>query len=185
MNSGKSKVMVGSSGGKTIVSSGKWPCGVCGKGVQANFVQCTVCIRWIHNRCSSIRCDLSLVADGFGYKRCDEKIQEVDLAGDLVVDGETYGCIKSFCYLGDTLDGDCGAALGDTACLRNGLMMFLDPLPFLTSRAPPLEMKGQVYASCVISSMTYGSETGPLLADVGLKFERAEMQMIRWMCGVS
>ena len=24
-----------------------------------------------------------------------------------------------------------------------------------------------------------------LLADVGLKFERAEMQMIRWMCGVS
>ena len=25
----------------------------------------------------------------------------------------------------------------------------------------------------------------PLLADVGLKFERAEMQMIRWMYGVS
>ena len=33
--------------------------------------------------------------------------------------------------------------------------------------------------------MTYGSETRPLLVDVGLKFERAEMQMIRWMCGVS
>ena len=27
--------------------------------------------------------------------------------------------------------------------------------------------------------------TTPLLVDVGLKFERAEMQMIRWMCGVS
>ena len=25
----------------------------------------------------------------------------------------------------------------------------------------------------------------PLLADDGLKFERAEVQMIRWMCGVS
>ena len=25
----------------------------------------------------------------------------------------------------------------------------------------------------------------PLLADLGLKFERAEIQMIRWMCGVS
>ena len=24
----------------------------------------------------------------------------------------------------------------------------------------------------------------PLLVDVGLKFERAEMQMIRWMCGI-
>ena len=43
VNAGKSKVMVGSSGGKLIVNSGKWPCGVCGKGVQANSVQCTVC----------------------------------------------------------------------------------------------------------------------------------------------
>ena len=33
--------------------------------------------------------------------------------------------------------------------------------------------------------MTYGSETRPLLVDVRLKFERAEMQMIGWMCGGS
>ena len=33
--------------------------------------------------------------------------------------------------------------------------------------------------------MTYGLEVRPLLADAGLKFERADMQMIRWMCGVS
>ena len=33
--------------------------------------------------------------------------------------------------------------------------------------------------------MIYGNETRLLLADVGLKFERADMQMIRWMCGVS
>ena len=46
-------------------------------------------------------------------------------------------------------------------------------------------MKGQVYASCVRSSMTYGSETRPLLVDVGLKFERAELPMIRWTCGIS
>ena len=32
--------------------------------------------------------------------------------------------------------------------------------------------------------MTYGSETRPLLVDVGFKFERAE-KMIRWMCGIS
>ena len=56
--------------------------------------------------------------------------------------------------------------------------------PFLTSRALPLEMKGQVYASCVRNSMTYGSKTRPLLVEVGLKSEREEMQMIRWMCGI-
>ena len=43
VNVGKSKVMDGSSGGKMIVNSGKWPCG---KGVQANSVQCTGCRKW-------------------------------------------------------------------------------------------------------------------------------------------
>ena len=33
--------------------------------------------------------------------------------------------------------------------------------------------------------MTYGNETRPLLVDVGLKFERADMQMIIWVGGVS
>ena len=84
---------------------------ICGKGLQANSVPCTVCIKCIHKRCSGIRGDLSLLADGLRCKRCDGTIQEADLAGVLVVDGETYGCVKSFSYLGDTLDGDGGCPL--------------------------------------------------------------------------
>ena len=102
-----------------------------------------------------------------------------------MVDGETYERVKSFCYLGDTIDGNGGVVLSATARIRNGWMKFREFLPFLASRAPPLEMKGRVYSSCVRSSITYGSETRPFLVDVGLKFERAEMQMIRWICGVS
>ena len=128
---------------------------------------------------------MSRVADGFRCRRCDGTIQEVDLALDLMVHGETYECVKSFCYLGDTLDEHGGADLVATARIRNGWMKFRDLLPYLTSRAPPLEMKGRVYSSCVRSSMTYGSEIRPLLVDVGLKFERAEMQIIRWMCCIS
>ena len=45
-------------------------------------------------------------------------MQEADLAEDLMVDGETYGCVKSFWYLGDTLDGDGGADLDVTASIR-------------------------------------------------------------------
>ena len=93
-------MMVGSSGGMIIVNSGKWPCGFCGNGVQANSVQCTVCKKWIHKRCSGVRGDLSRVADVSGV---------------------------------DNVMGQ--------------------------SRASTLEMKGRVYASCVRSSMTYGSET--------------------------
>ena len=64
-------------------------------------------------------------------------------------------------------------------------MKFRELLPFLTLRAHRLEMKAQVYACCLRSSMSYGSETRPFLVDVGLKFEKTDMQMTRWMCGVS
>ena len=57
--------------------------------------------------------------------------------------------------------------LAATAKIRNGWMKFQGLFPFLTSRAPPLEMKSRVYDSCVRSSMIYGSETMPLLADIG------------------
>ena len=97
---------------------------------------------------------MSLVADGFRCKQCDGTIQEADVAEVLVVIGETYGCVKSFCYLGDTLDGDGGAYLAATTRIRNGWMKFREILPFLTSRASLLEMKGRVYGSCVISSLT-------------------------------
>ena len=101
-----------------------------------------------------------------------------------MVEGETYGCLKPFCYLGDTFDGNV-AYLAATSRIRNRWMKFRELLPFLTSIAHPLEMKAQVYACCLRSSMTYGSETRAFLVDVVLKFERADMQMIRWICSVS
>ena len=64
----------------------------------------------------------------------------VDLAKDITGDGETYGCVKSFGYLGDTLDGNGGAYLAATARIRNGWMKFRELLPFLTSLAPSLEI---------------------------------------------
>ena len=73
-----------------------------------------------------------------------------------------YECVKSFYYLGDG-----GADLAATTRIRNGWIKLRELLPFLTSRAHPVEMKGRVYASCVRSSMTDGSETRPLLVDVG------------------
>ena len=65
-----------------------------------------------HKRCIG---DLSLVVDGFRCNGCDGTVQEADLAEDLLVDGETYGCEKRFCYLG---------YLAATARMRNGWMKF-------------------------------------------------------------
>ena len=80
---------------------------ICGEGLQTNSVQCTECICG-KGVCSGLRGDLLLLTDGFRCNQCDGTIQEADLAGGLVVDGETYGCVKSFSYLGDILDGDGG-----------------------------------------------------------------------------
>ena len=62
--------------------------------------------------------------------------KKTDLAKDLVVEVETYRYVRSFCYLGDTLDEDGGA---DLARIRNGWLKFRELFPFLTSRAPPLQ----------------------------------------------
>ena len=85
VNAGKSKVLVGSSCGKMIVNSGKWPWCLW-EGVRANSVQCTVCKKWIHKRCSGVCDDLSRVADGFRCRQCDRTIQEADLAGTLLME---------------------------------------------------------------------------------------------------
>ena len=124
--------MVVSSDGKIIVNSGKRLCGVCGKGVQENDVKCTVCKKWIHKRCSGVHRNLSLVGYGFRCKRCDGTIQEADLADDLVMDGEAYGSVKNFCYLGEDLAA--------TARIKNGWMNFREIIPFLTSRTPLVEL---------------------------------------------
>ena len=80
-----------------------------------------------------------LVDVGLKFERAEMQMIRwmcgIDLSEDLMVDGETYECVKSFCYLGDTLDGDGGADLA-TARIRNGWMKFRELLPFLTSRAP-------------------------------------------------
>ena len=59
-----------------------------------------------------------------------------------MVDGETYECVKSFCYLEVTLDGDGRADLAATARIRSEWMKFRDLLPFLMPIALLLEIKG-------------------------------------------
>ena len=45
-------------------------------------------------------------------------------------------------------------------------------------------MRGRLYSSCVRSSMLHGSETWLLRKENVVALDRAEMRMVRWMCGV-
>ena len=64
------------------------------------------------------------------------------------------------------------------------LIILTDNIWTYTPHAP-YTLKGKVYGACVRSSMIYGSETWAVNAEQEAKLERAEMRMVRWMCGVS
>ena len=111
-------------------------------------------------------------------------VDPVDQEG-LTVEGETYGLVESFCYLGDTLDANGGVDSAVRTRVRCGWKKFHELAPFLTSKAPSPRMKGQVYSACIRSCMIYGAETWALRADHERMLERAEMRMVRWMLRIS
>ena len=95
--------------------------------------------------------------------------------------------VDKFCYLGDMLsvDGDADAAV--EARIRIGWNKFRQLVPLLTNKdmsMMSLIMRGRLYSSCVRSSMLHGSETRPVRKENVVALQRAEMRMVRWMCGV-
>jgi len=95
-----------------------------------------------------------------------------------------FELVDKFCYLGDMLsvDGDADAAV--EARIRIGWNKFRQLVPLLTNKHVSLIMRGRLYSSCVRSSMLHGSETWPVRKENVVAFQRAEMRMVRWMCGV-
>ena len=47
-----------------------------------------------------------------------------------------------------------------------------------------LIMRGRLYSSCVRNSMLHGSETWPVRKENVVALQRAEMRMVRWICGI-
>src|SRR5277367_6062151 len=69
INMGKTKVMRSQFNDVQAVDSGKWPCGVCRKGVGLNSVMCGVCKKWVHKKCSGVKGKLKLDMK-FTYSVC-------------------------------------------------------------------------------------------------------------------
>jgi len=79
-------------------------------------------------------------------------------------------------------DGDVDAAV--EASIQTGWNKFRQLVPLLTNKDVSLIMRGRLYSSCVRSSMLHGSETWPVSKENVVALQRAEMRMVRWMCGV-
>ena len=48
----KTEVMCCKVGAGQVEKTGKWPCGVCRKGVGVNSILCMTCKQWVHKRFS-------------------------------------------------------------------------------------------------------------------------------------
>jgi len=81
-----------------------------------------------------------------------------------------------------SVDGDADAAV--KARIRIGWSKFRQLVPLLTNKDVSLIMTGRLYSSCVQSSMLHGSETWSVRKENVVALQRAEMRMVRWMCGV-
>jgi hypothetical protein len=187
VNIGKTKVMCGGDGTGTVEQKGKYPCGVCGKGVASNSLQCTKCRKWVHKRCSNIKGSLQAANATFVCRKCVTLPQNASVTngGMDIGNGSVLEKVGKFCYLGDMLNADGGADSAVVARVRSAWKKFRELAPILTFKGASLKIKGKVYESCVRSCMVYGSEVWPMKKEHEAVLERTEMRMIRWMCGAS
>ena len=137
----------------------------------------------VHMKCSGIKGSMSTVVKSFICRGC---LNLVTSAGHTSVDigaSAKLEFVDKFCYLGDMLnvDGDADAAV--EARIRIGCNKFRQLVPLLTNKDVSLMMRGRLYSSCVRSSMLHGSETLPVRKENVAALQRAEMRMVRWMCG--
>ena len=162
----------------------KWPCGVCGRGVGSNSIQCTSCQKWVHKKCSGIKGSMYTVMRSFICRGCSNPVistghTSVDIGGSANLE-----VVDKFCYLGDMLsvNGDADAAV--EARIRIGWNKFKQLVPFLTNSDISLIKRGRPYSSCVQTSMLHGSETWPVRKENEVAVQQAEMRVIRWMSNV-
>ena len=114
--------------------TGEYLCGVCCKGVGANSIQCTTCVKWVHRMqrdcwepAGGERCMCARGGGGVLPQR-----STVGKGEHFMLDGEKYEVVSRFCYLGDMIDAGGGADVVVTARIRSGWKKFRELAPFLT-----------------------------------------------------
>ena len=183
VNMGKTKVMRCQVRSGQIEDSGRFPCGVCRKGVGENSILCRVCMKWIHKRCSGVKGRLRIGTD-FKCAKCDEKeLGSIEEKKDMVLGQDSIlECVDRFCYLGDMIGAGGGCEEASRTRVKCAWGKFRELIPVLTTRGVSAKLKGKIYRACVQSVMVYGSETWATRVEDMRRLERTERMMCRWMC---
>ena len=98
---GKTKVMNCKVRQGQAENSGKFPCGICKKGVGRNLICCIKCKEGIYKTCSGIRSRLETVV-GFQCTNCSQGLVAETLSQKLCfikLNGDSLECVDKFATL--------------------------------------------------------------------------------------
>ena len=161
VNIGKTKVVICGNNLGTLTDSGNFPCGVCRKGVGSNSIYCEGCSCWVHKKCSGIA-GVLVPNPAYRCNRCQGLARPINGSiserFNLSV-GIDLDIVKSFCYLGDTIDAGGGCEASVTARIRAAWGKFRQLLPLLTSCGLSLHTRGKIYSTYIRPVLLYSSES--------------------------
>ena len=91
VNMNKTKVVISGECQKQLQKSVRWPCGVCGRGVGSNSVQCTSCQKLVHKKCGGIKHSMSKVMKSFMCRGCLNPVTSICITDFVNI------CCKPLC----------------------------------------------------------------------------------------
>ena len=188
VNMNKTKIMV--TGKESVpIRSGRYPCGVCGRGVcgrglGVNSVLCVQCNLWCHKRCSGLQS-----VTGTTNFICPSCVRgnsgSTVVDSSFTIDGSTVAEVSSFCYLGDMFGPEGGAERTVKMRVAIAWSKWRELAGLLRNRSIPLKNRAAVYDSCVRSALLYASETWPLTQHLETTIRSCDRRMIRMLTGTS
>ena len=103
VNMNKTKIVIIGEWQKVMQKAVRWPCGVCGRGVGNNSIQCTSCQKWVHRKCSGIKGSMYKVMKTFVCKGCLNPVTGTRFTRVDIGVNANLELVDKFCYLGDML----------------------------------------------------------------------------------
>jgi len=179
VNLDKTKIMV--TGRESVpVRSGRYPCGVCGRGVGVNSNLCVRCNLWCHKRCSGVQ-NVSTVRD-FVCPTCTRGGNQSRYADhSFIVDDTRIEEVSSFCYLGDLIGVEGGAERAVRMRIAAAWSKWRELADMLCNRWIPIKNRAIMYNTCIRATLLYASETWPLTQNLENCIRSSDRRMIRMM----
>ena len=187
VNLGKTKIMACGINLHTLKDSGKYPCGVCRKGVGSNSIffqdAHTGYIKSVVVQLEHLWTILNIVAAGVVARHALLMVDQTQNGHSTVI--LTFlQMLDHFCYLGDTIGAGGGCELSIIARVKAAWGKFREILPILTARVLSLKTCGRIYSTYIRPVLLYASECwAPTVENVN-KLQRNDRAMIRWICNV-